>query len=181
MPKNDNPHAVRLMNSLIAAGKKEAAATFAEAHPLSKSADFQKKFEWANNLCTFLDAQFDDALVKEIRMNCACGTEMGKATKLKAIYEKANDPAEFVEKANKLELGFMLAYESEAFYLIYPTCYCSCLKRVDAPLSKTWCYCTLGYTKRLMENVFDRSINVELISSIKQGDPECRIRITMMA
>lgn len=44
-----------------------------------------------------------------------------KAAKLKAIYEKTNDPAVFVEKANKLELGFMLAYESEAFYLIYPT------------------------------------------------------------
>ena len=85
MPKNDNPHAVRLMNSLIAAGEKEAANTLAEAHPLSKSADFQKKFEWASNLCTFLDAQFDDSFLLDTAQQHRLLPYSGTGNRLKSF------------------------------------------------------------------------------------------------
>ena len=177
MAKNDNPHALRLLESMSKHGKDTEAAEFAEANPLAKSADFNKKYEWAQNVCTFLDENFDDETVKEIRMDCACGPEHGKGAKIKALYEKEKEPNVFVEKVNKLNLGFTLEYDGTYFYLIYPQCYCSCVKRVDEKLSKTWCYCTLGYSKRMFENIFDKEVQVELLTSIKQGDSDCRIQI----
>ena len=110
-------------------------------------------------------------------MDCACGPEHGKGAKIKALYEKEKEPNVFVEKVNKLNLGFTLEYDGTYFYLIYPQCYCSCVKRVDEKLSKTWCYCTLGYSKRMFENIFDKEVQVELLSAIKTGDKDCRIRI----
>lgn len=64
MAKNDNPHALRLLESMSKHGKDTEATEFAEATPLAKSADFNKKYEWAQNVCTFLDENFDDETVK---------------------------------------------------------------------------------------------------------------------
>lgn len=177
MAKNDNPHALRFLESMEKHGEKETAEKFSVEHPLSKSADFNKKYAWAKDICEFLDTNYDEELVKEIRMDCACGPEMGKGNKIKGIYEKETDPYVFVEKTNKLNLGFSLEYDGEAYYLIYPQCYCSCVKRNPEQLSKTWCYCTLGYSKRMFENIFGTEVQVELLSSVKMGDDNCRIRI----
>ncbi len=179
MAKNDNPHAIRLAESLEKHGKHKEAVSFAESHPLSKSATAEAKFEWARHQCAFLAEHFDNETVKEIRMDCACGPELGKGKKLKTIYERENELSLFVEKANKLNQGFSLQYDGESIYLIYPQCYCSCVKRIDTPLPETWCYCTLGYTKRMFEYIFGKKVEAELLSSVKQGDSVCRIKITL--
>ena len=179
MAKNDNPQVIRFLESMRIKGAEEAGVKFMESHPLSKAAAFDKKFEWAKNLCNFLEDNFDDDTIKEIRMGCACGPETGKGAKIKAIYDKEKDPYVFVQKANKLSQGFTLEYDGSSYYLVYPECYCSCVKRVSEPLPKAWCYCTLGYTKRMFENIFEQDIQVELVSSIKQGGTECRIKISL--
>lgn len=51
-------------------GEKEAADKFTAEHPLAKSADFTKKYAWAKDICEFLDTNYDEELVKEIRMRC---------------------------------------------------------------------------------------------------------------
>ena len=145
--------------------------------PLSKSANIEKKFEWAQAVCEFLTENFDEDTVRQIRMDCACGPELGKGNKIKEIYEKENDVSVFVEKANNLKQGFTIEYDGKYFYLIYPQCYCSCVKRIDETLPMAWCYCTLGYTKRMFQYIFDKEVQVELLSSVKMGDENCRIKI----
>ena len=48
MAKNDNPHALRFIASI------------------------EKKFEWAQNICEFLNDTYDDETIKAVRMDCAC-------------------------------------------------------------------------------------------------------------
>lgn len=103
----------------------------------------------------------------------------GKGEKIKEIYEKEPDLNRFVEKANKLNQGFRIEYDGECFYLIYPQCYCSCVKRIDYTLLKAWCYCTLGYTKRMFEYIVSRTVQVDLLSSVKMGNKTCKIKITI--
>jgi len=177
MPKNDNPHAVRLYQSILNRVGGDAADRVADKMPLSKSADFQKKFVWAEAVCAELEREFDGDTVRKIRMGCACGPETGKLGKLKKAYQSAAGLSDFSETANKLNLGFTISYENGGLFLIYPQCYCSCVKRVEKPVSKSWCYCSLGYAKRAFEYVLDRSIEVELIESVKTGGKVCRIKI----
>lgn len=178
MSKSDNPHAIRLYDSILKHVDEEAANKIMNKVPLSKSADFNKKFLWAEGICNELEKEFDDDKVKSIRMDCACGPEMGKINKLKKIYQSSSNLEEFVEKANKLNQGFSIQCEDDALFLIYPQCYCSCVKRVDTPISKTWCYCTLGYTKKMFEHVLDRAVAVELMESVKTGGKICIIKIS---
>ena len=178
MAKNDNPQARRLLESMTAHGEEEAGQCFAEAHPLGKSADIRKKFAWAQSLCAFLDERYDEETVKAIRMDCACGPSAGQFPQVRALYAQEKDPQAFAEGVNRLDLGFSLTWDGTGYILEYPMCYCSCVRRTDAVLPRSWCWCTLGYNKRLFESILGREVQVDLLASVKQGDETCRIRIT---
>ena len=180
MPKNDNPQALRFLASMAKHGEQAAGERFAEEHPLGKSADINKRFAWAKALCGFLDDRYDEETVRAIRMDCACGPYAING-KLKALYEKSDGPADFVKKVNELDPGFSLEYDGTSYYIVYPQCYCSCVKRIDGQLPKAWCYCTLGFSKRMFETILGKEVEGELLSSIKAGDAACRIRITAQA
>lgn len=47
MPKTDNPHVLRLYDSLVKHTDEQAAKKIVDCAPLSKSADINKKFTWA--------------------------------------------------------------------------------------------------------------------------------------
>ncbi len=180
MPKNDNPQALRFLASMAKHGEQEAGERFAEEHPLGKSADISKRSAWAKALCGYLNDRYDEETVKAIRMDCACGPYAING-KLKALYEKSDGPADFVKKVNELDPGFSLEYDGTSYYVVYPQCYCSCVKRTDGQLPKAWCYCTLGYSRRMFETILGKETEGELLSSIKAGDTVCRIRITVQA
>lgn len=180
MPKNDNPQALRFLASMAKHGEQAAGERFAEEHPLGKSADISKRSAWAKDLCGFLNDRYDEETVKAIRMDCACGPYAING-KLKALYEKSDGPADFVKKVNELDPGFSLEYDGTSYYVVYPQCYCSCVKRTDGQLPKAWCYCTLGYSRRMFETILGKETEGELLSSIKAGDTVCRIRITVQA
>ena len=174
---NNNPHVLRFLDSMAGHGEREAAEQFAQEHPLAESADPGAYFEWAKDVCAFLDGRYDDETVKAIRMDCACGPEAGGNAEIKSIYEKEKDPDRFIEKVNSLDLGFSLEYDGEAYYLIYPECYCPCVNSHPGKLSKAWCYCTLGYCRHMFEDIFGTEVQVELLASVKLGDPNCRMSI----
>ena len=177
MAKNDDPQARRFLMSMESHGEGGAGARFCEAHPLGRSAGPEKRIAWAKDLCAFLSGSYDEETVRAIRMDCACGPQFGRA-KLRALYLKEKDPYAFAESVNRLDLGFSLEYDGTAYDLVYPECYCACVKRSEELLPRAWCWCTLGYNKRLFEAVFGSAVRVELLSAVKHGDPVCRIRIT---
>lgn len=177
MPKADNPHAIRLYESLSRHTSEQAAQRILSKIPLSKSADANKKFKWAESVIVGLQNEFDNDTIKQIRMDCACGPEMGKITRLKKVYLASDDLQDFAEKATSLNQGYIMHCEGNALFLVYLQCYCSCVKRIDAPLSKAWCYCTLGYAKKMFEHIFDRTVEVELLESVKSGGDKCLIKI----
>lgn len=177
MPKNDNPHAVRLYDSIAKHSDEETANRIANEMSLSKSADAAKKFAWAEGVCALLERDFAEDTVKAIRMDCACGPETGKISKLKKLYDSCSGLDDFAARANGQNGGFTIEHSNGELILTYPQCYCSCVKRVERPLAKSWCYCTLGYAKRMFENVLGREVDVELMESVKSGGNACRIRI----
>lgn len=178
MPTMDNPHAIRLYNSLLINADKKFAEEFAKELPLSKSATFERKFKWAVDVCEFLEDHFDDDTICKIRIACNCENGENKASKMKSLFRASKDLLDFSNKFNSLENYAKLEFKGDSLLFIYPVCYCSCVKRADKSISKTRCYCTLGYTKSLFEKVFDYQVNVELLESIKTGSNRCVIKIT---
>ncbi|MDF2684899.1 MAG: hypothetical protein K0S55_80 [Clostridia bacterium] len=183
-PNISNPQAQHLYDSIHKNIGQQAADDFACCFPLSKSADFEKKFKWAEKVCRMLEEKYDDETIKTIRIACSCSPSQGRMDEVKQLYTAAGSLNEFAESYNKTISGSKIWSEGEALFFSYPTCYCSCVKRMDKQLSKTWCYCTLGYTKKMFDYVLNCDCNaftecdVELIESIKMGDSRCVMKIT---
>ncbi len=179
MPKNDNVKSIRLYESVKANIGEVAAEKMAETVYLSKSADFKRKFKWAGDVCAYLDNNFDDEQVKKIRMGCSCTPPPKLTEQLRQMYKKCGDLDTFVREYEASGGGsFTLLFDCDALIFTYPHCYCDCVQRVNEPVSKTWCLCTLGYTKKLFDAVFDCDTEVELLESIKTGGSRCAIKIT---
>lgn len=59
MARNSNANSIRLVESLKKNVSEKVAKEFEEQYPLSASANIQKKYEWANNACIFLEEHCD--------------------------------------------------------------------------------------------------------------------------
>lgn len=179
VPKNDNVKSVRLYESVKAVAGAEAADKTAQTLYLSSSADYKRKWKWANDVCAYLEENFDSETVKKMRMGCSCTPPPKLMDEGRKLYRESAAPDEFCEKFGAgAEGAFRIWHEDGAFYFSYPTCYCSCIKRADGIISKTWCLCTLGYTKALFDYILERETDVELLESIKTGGEKCSMRIT---
>ncbi len=177
--KNDNAHSVRLVESLRRHAGEETAVEFERLHPLSKSADVEKKFQWALDACGFLEARFDEDTVEQIRRDCRCGDGKSTAEKMRKLLNRAESVRAFVERFNETERFASLEYVSEReLRFCYPQCYCACVKRVPEPVPRTWCLCTLGNAEGIFRALFGEMARVALLGSIKTGASRCVISVT---
>lgn len=178
MPKNDNAHSLRMVNSLRQNIGEQAAKEFEERYPLSKSADIQKKFEWAKDVCSYLEKNYDTDTIIRVRKECRCNDGKSMADKLVKYLAHAESVKEFADSFNRKETFASLEYITEhRIRLCYPECYCACVKRIPKELSKAWCYCTLGNAQGIFTRVFQKKVNVALVESIKTGGTRCVIEV----
>ena len=178
MPKNDNAHSIRLMESLRKNTTAELAEKCAEQHPLSKSAIIEKKFDWAQNVCSFLEEHLEEEDIIKVRKECRCNDGKSITKKLLKYLNRAESIENFVREFNRNETFASLEYISDNKILFcYPECYCPCVKRMPGNVSRTWCYCTLGNAEGIWREVFQKDVKVTLKESVKTGAEKCVIEI----
>ncbi|MBQ7934420.1 MAG: hypothetical protein IJ327_06530 [Lachnospiraceae bacterium] len=178
MAQNDNAHSIRLIDSLRRNVGNDAAAKFEVGYPLSKSANIEKKYEWAKSTCNYLEEHFDSETIIKLRKECRCNDGKSIAVKILKYWNKANSVEQFVNDFNAKETFAVLEYICDNKILFcYPECYCACVKRVPQELARTWCYCTLGNAEGIFKEVFKKDIRVTLLESIKTGGDKCVIEV----
>lgn len=178
MPKNDNAHALRMAAALRETLGEAAADEFAAKFPLSKAASIEKKFQWAGEGCGYLASRYDRERLLRIREKCSCNDGATTAKKLRHYLAQAGSVKGMAELFNSRETFAWVEYVSDRELIFcYPQCYCGCVKRVDGILPEAWCYCTIGYAKRLFAQVFDKPVEAQLLESVKTGGQRCAVRV----
>ena len=178
MPKNDNPHSLRLMEAIRAAADEPTATAFAEAHPLSTSADVDKKHRWACDICADLEARFTPEEATAIRRACRCGDGRTMAQEIAGCISKTGSLAEGCALFSQKNKYAFLEYVSERAVIFgYHACVCSCVKRADGPVPRPWCECSAGYAEAMFRQVFSESVRVKLLGSAKSGADRCTFRV----
>ena len=180
MPRNDNPHALRLNDSLRSHVGGASAQAFADAHPLAKSADVVKKHRWACEVCAALSAEFDMDTAAAIRRDCRCNDGRTMAQQIAGCIRKAGSLSEGCTLFTRENPCAFLEYISERELIFgYHACVCSCVKRADGPVPPMWCECSCGYAEAMFQQVFGEAVQVGLMGSIKAGDVRCAMRIRL--
>ena len=179
MAKMTGKQGLKICDALRAEFGDAAADDFAAKLPLSDSADYARKFEWAKGVCNYFDANFTPDETKRLRMACSCTPPEGKMRAARSMYEASASPEEFCSAFNReYAPDNSVRFEGGAYYFSYPRCFCSCVARADGTLPAAWCLCSLGYVKKLFDHAFECDNEVELIESVKTGGTRCVMKIT---
>ncbi len=179
MPQMTHAQGIRIRDRIGEMFGQADAQEFADALPLSKSADYLRKYKWAKEVCAYLEAKYTPEQIKTLRMSCSCHAGDKEKAHTKRMYDEARSLDEFCETYNAAYSPLHpIWHEGEALFFSYPTCYCSCVKHINEPVSRAWCLCTLGYAKDLFDDVLGCDTEVELIESVKTGGSRCVMKIT---
>ena len=136
-----------------------------------------KKAKWVKGAMERLNSLVDQETGNEIMGNCSCETE-GKIKKAKSLYSNSIDIDDFLSKLSKARIvGTRLAREGDIIYVFYDRCYCGLVKATKEKIPVTYCQCSRGYTQKVFEGIFERSLRVDLLQSIINGDKECKFAV----
>lgn len=178
MPKNDNPHALRLIASLRVLAGEEAATSFAANHPLSKSADIERKFCWVQDICAALTEAHSQEKAAVIRRACRCGDGSTMAKEINTCIRQAGNLTEGCALfSQKNKYAFLEYVDEHTLIFGYHACVCSCVKRAAGHVPMLWCECSAGYVDAMFRLVFGESVSVGIQGTVKSGAPRCTFLI----
>lgn len=182
------------LNSVYAEDSTKQSAEKSERGPVKKPRsqermDFTE--QWAVRFFDVLDANLDEPTRMKIMManGKACLLAWQKETNQQLRTEpvtlerfttwvKDHGSTEYQVDGNVIYFQYMSAAETG---LPAPENHCLCpmVETNPAGLSRTFCYCSLGYVREMHEQTFKRPVNVELVSSVLRGDARCKFKITV--
>jgi predicted hydrocarbon binding protein len=128
-----------------------------------------------------LEREVDAPTGRAIMDRCAC-IGAGVIAKAQALQREAQDLDDLLARMNAAHLGGghlrrESTPEGDVIHASYDRCYCGSVSKSREPVSATYCACSCGWYRRLFEALLDRPVEVALLSSILQGDDQCRFLI----
>ena len=179
MPRNDNPHSLRMCRALCHLGNSKLAEHFAEVNPLSRSASVEQKIRWACTCCDFLNehCSLEEAIL--IRRTCRCKDGVTMANAILAAIRKTGSlstACELFTQQNKY--AFLEYVNAHELVFGYHACVCSCVKRSNQPVPRLWCECSVGYAESMFRHIVGKDVSIMLLESVKTGGKCCKMRIT---
>jgi predicted hydrocarbon binding protein len=138
-----------------------------------------KKARWIKGLMERLEEEAGEAVAREVMVSC--GGQCISRSLLKKVQKHWRESGaidDFLDRLNQAHIGGgSLRREGDTIYGSYERCYCGSVSKAAEPVPLTYCYCSCGWYKMLFETVLERSVEVELLSSIAQGADACRFAI----
>ena len=134
--------------------------------------------KWTNNLFTGLEESMGEKNLMEMLEECGrqCLTEHFKKT-ASSLRRKAKNDKEFLQELSKKWKA--LKPEKGGIFVVYPKCYCYVVGKFPGTVPHSYCYCSRGWIRELFEYSLGRPVKVDIISTIKRGDRECRFRVRL--
>ncbi len=150
-----------------------------------------RKVEWAKTwtkrFFDVLDSELDEPTRRRImeRNGAACHQGSLKGANPRATLEQLVKTIADSNGADSIRLEgntVYFSYVENHAGLRVADGYCLCPLVEDGPpgLSKTFCYCSVGYVRDMFEGITGRKAKVELLESLKGGGKTCRFRIDML-
>lgn len=138
-----------------------------------------EKTQSIHEMMTVLDRDVNAIIRKAIMM--ACGhTCIGQTTieKARRLQADAQVLDELLNRLNQAHIGGgHLQLEGDVIHATYDRCYCGSVNKSKQPFSPTYCACSCGWYQKLFEELLNKKVEVELLSSIIQGNDSCQFLI----
>jgi predicted hydrocarbon binding protein len=142
-----------------------------------KPTDTQQSFrnDWIQSFIKNLDDRLDES--SRVKLMEACGRDCARRAAVK-LAEANKGNVDGLVTALAADLGLENAKrDGDKITIVYPGCYCPMVVKIKDKLSKTWCNCSSGWLLEMFETAAEKPVTVEMIQSIKAGDPVCKFEV----
>lgn len=163
--------------ALAAAGAAPAASRAADENPAPEAANAERfKQQWVASLLTTIDSQLDPAA--RVKFMESCGRACAQRGAVDAFKKASGGNLDKLLQALEAHLGAGNARrEGNTVHLRYAKCYCPLVSAGRERLSNTYCECSRGWALEVFQAVTGKPVTVDLLSSVKRGDADCRFTI----
>jgi hypothetical protein len=150
--------------------------------PPSSAARPQDQFKqaWVKTLIETMDAQLDGP--SKVKLLETCGRACARRGALPSLQQAAHGQLDALLKALEANLGAGNArQEGNVVHLRYTKCYCPLVGDGPERLPDTYCNCSRGWALEVFGTITGKPVTVDLISSIRRGDADCRFTVRIGA
>ncbi len=135
---------------------------------------------WVKSLVETIDAQLDAP--SRIRLMEACGRACARRGSLAPLQKAANGNLDSLVSALDAILGAGNARrEGNLVHLRYTKCYCQLVADGPERLPDTYCNCSRGWVLEVFGTITGKPVSVDLLGSIRRGNPDCRFTVRIGA
>lgn len=159
---------------LIAAGGAAKAQSKDSASLEACEREWKLSQTWIVNVVENMDAKVDEK--EKVRILEACGRSCARRGAVEAASKCAGDLDAFLSAMRKWIGEANVRREGSTVHLTYSKCYCPNVQSMEK-VPASYCNCSRGWAKEMFETVLGKPVEVDLLSSIKRGDAECRLVI----
>jgi len=137
----------------------------------------QRKTNWINKILSEL-SHLDNNTGEEILYQCGkdcCEKSAlyhGALKTRNLIKREESDDKLFNEFKSNYYNSENLTKSGSSLTLIFENCTCPIVK--DGVSNSFLCNCTIGYSKKVFETLFEKKVAINLEKSILRGDPICK-------
>jgi hypothetical protein len=135
----------------------------------------EQKAAWVEQCINRLEEEAGREKSISILQSCGRGCCSQKHTvEAKALWNKAGSLQEFVDMLNHTFIINFSCKNANTILAEYKKCYCSLVKKTSRPFKKmTYCYCSTGYLKQLLEPAMGKRLEITVLQSVIAGAPSC--------
>lgn len=140
----------------------------------------RKKFKeaWILSLMENLEEQLGED--ERSRLMEACGRACARRSSVRKLAESCQGKVEKLVGGLADFLGKENCYvEDNTVFLKYDKCYCELVDKGPERLPNTYCLCSRGWVVEMFETAAQRPVKVEILKSIKRGDPHCEFTVQL--
>jgi len=153
-------------------GSSQSSSQKLEETPMNENERFKQA--WLKSLMTNMDAQLEEE--QRIKLMESCGRDCARRGAIQMATSCKGDLEKFAKTLGKF-VGIRI--EANTVHIEYDKCYCHLVREGPETLSNTWCNCSVGWIKEMFETVVERPVEVQLLQSIKRGDPVCKFIVRL--
>jgi len=135
------------------------------------------KQNWISSLMENLDRHLDEDT--RIKLMESCGRSCARHESIRMAESCRGDVESLVSRLGKIIGEQNATVKGDTVHLQYDKCYCPLVAKGPEILSDTWCNCSRGWVLEMFETAAEKSVKVELLQSIKRGDPCCRFVVRL--
>ena len=123
-----------------------------------------------------LSSEKKNLILEECGRKCIQDRHKKLLQDAKSLYKNSNDMKEFLEKLSKRYTSLHVTDEEIAF--IWDKCYCPIINKIPAEkISPTYCNCSRGWVKELLENAINKPVDVFIEESVTKGNSRCKLTV----